>query len=153
MGEINVPWWLWILIFLPGIIMIIMFVGVYNEREVLSKTISEIKGDTKDTVGKYNENRGIILIYTKMQSNQKLQETAMHEVCHNFWFTYLDFNQRLNYTCIFHNASYFVSDYARTETTEDFAESCAYYILGVKLDPKRQSFMDRTVKSNFRVIK
>ena len=64
-------------------------------------------------------------LYLKGLTSEESKYVAMHEVAHYFWFEKLTFNQRGAYRRVFNNATDYVSEYAKTNAREDFAETYA----------------------------
>lgn len=89
--------------------------------------------------GEIDENRNII-IYNRYLAIWQKDLTYLHERCHLVWRKNLNDTEMKEYGKIYENATYFVSDYAKTDVREDFAESCKYYITYGKLDNERMGF-------------
>jgi len=95
--------------------------------------------------GYYNRVTQDIKLFTKEKSFSQLDTNYLHERCHKIWHEYLNETQRLDYTLLFEEAYWFVSEYGETDPNEDFAESCRFYLVwwnedGINLDKTRETF-------------
>ena len=70
-----------------------------------------------------------ITIYGKDYDLGTLESIGNHESAHKFWFKDMTKEQRIRYGQIFKDANEFVSDYAKTNVAEDFADTVAYNTL------------------------
>jgi hypothetical protein len=96
------------------------------------------------TYGYYGVTPEKIVIYSNKFSYYMLDFVYFHEKCHHIWYVRLNDEQRKEYTSIFKNADSYVDDYAKTSLEEDFAETCATYILDTNpIDEQRTEFLDK----------
>jgi len=76
--------------------------------------------------GSYNSNINMITIYGKDFDLGTLEIIGIHEASHKFWFKDMTQAQRDEYELIFNGANTYVTDYAKTNAAEDFADTIAY---------------------------
>jgi len=93
--------------------------------------------------GKYDYVFNIISVYPKDYTLSEIQFISTHEGSHKVWFKDLSDSQRDAYTKIFEDSNEFVTDYAKTNSAEDFAETiaantlCVFYVDYVSEDRKK----------------
>jgi len=97
--------------------------------------------------GIWNSRTDNILIIGGGRHSRDLRETFEHENCHRIYWTLLSESQRIEYQKIYYKTDSFISEYAKANEQEDFAENCAHYILKTKpLLKINEAFMDSHVR-------
>ena len=76
--------------------------------------------------GKYDPFLNIEIIYGKNYSLADLEFIGIHESSHKIWFNDISKEDINKYITIFNDSNIFVSDYAKTNAAEDFADTIAY---------------------------
>ena len=82
------------------------------------------------------------------------REIWLHEMCHHVWFWKMKRVEQEEYTAIYdyniarnkqNITSTFPTEYGMVDEEEDWADSCAGYILGFTLDDNRMEIISRTL--------
>ena len=97
---------------------------------------------TENTSGLYNPATTNIKIFSKGRRPHNVIRTAYHEVGHYVWYEWLSYSIRKEYRDIFNQTTEWVSDYAKTEVDEDFAETYMEYALNVEIPSDRKEFFE-----------
>ena len=103
--------------------------------------------DRHDVGGRYIASSSVIIVYTNYNIID-IQRIANHEICHKIWYAKLNKGAMKEYEAIYNNATYFITEYSKTDVVEDFAEHCSYWMLGKDdfyLGEERKAFMDTYV--------
>jgi len=105
------------------------------------------------TTGRYFLGSGNIALYTKSQAPIPILQASSHEVGHYIYYE-LMFNKFVeDYEKIFVNSQEFVSDYAKTNAEEDFAETFSealeFKINWDKIPKDRLPFFKKVLKGYF----
>jgi len=86
-----------------------------------------------------------------------LQFIGTHESAHKYWFKDMNESQRKEYEAIFMGSNEFVTNYAKTNAAEDFAETYAYTTI-CELDitrmpaDRRQFFYNLNIPGIIKII-
>lgn len=127
---------------------------------------SGTKNVENNTMGQYFYDSENIIVYTKKRPLWDIEETWQHEKGHLIFLRDLNESQRAEWELLFNNSvdgsllnengkfellangsSYFVSEYAKTDYEQDFAESFSAWVLKWnKLDFKKELFMKKYVE-------
>jgi len=93
-------------------------------------TLLEINSDNKidfktdsNAAGLYFPSSESILLFTNKNNINTNMGRAEHELGHYFWYEFLDTNSKNEYELIFDKNVEFVTEYAKTNVREDFAET------------------------------
>lgn len=109
-----------------------MKLRVYNSKDELELLESEIVDLMKanglsgkyldDRQGTYYIDTADVELYLAGASYDRAKDVALHEIGHYVWFELLTKSERQEYTDVYDNATFFPSDYSKTNVDEDFAE-------------------------------
>lgn len=119
------------------------------EREVNSVSNYEylIKDlNIRNLSGRYYPQHQIFAINASLSNSKDVQITTNHEMCHWLWYEHLSLSRQKRYEILFNVTVNYVTDYAKTNVNEDFAENCAYYLVGLEISKDKQLFMDKHIK-------
>jgi len=125
-----------------------------------------LEENESNTTGEYFFDTQNILIYTKNRYVWDVERTAYHEIGHYVFYNFLNDSQREEWELLYNNSvshydlnetekvkllmngsSYFVSRYAKTDFSQDFAESYSAFRLKFnELDFRKELFMERYVR-------
>jgi hypothetical protein len=93
------------------------------------------------TAAQYRPGTQTILLYTLKENNlSNIEGDFYHELGHKVWFVYLTEEQQTKYTALYNKTTNFVSDYAKTDVKEDFAENYKAYRLNQSIKTSRLNF-------------
>ena len=118
---------------------------------VLERAIIQIKTQKEvsliDARGLYSYPSEILKVYGKGLETDEVISVAFHEAGHHFWYTELNPTQREEYELIVNSSNKSVSEYAKKNIAEDFAETFQSFIFArcqlVGFD-ERQKFMEES---------
>lgn len=89
---------------------------------ILSILIFVVANLYTNSAGAYSKELNIAMLFTKDYDAYTNISVATHEIGHYVYFNKLSQSQRDEYEKLFAGSTVFVSDYARTNAQEDFAE-------------------------------
>jgi len=91
-------------------------------------------------VGNYNNETKVITINVEDQDIDGAIDTFLHEWAHYIWFEYLYESERIEYCAL--NITEHVTDYAKTNCEEDFAETYMIWALDEPIPEPQSSWFD-----------
>lgn len=138
---------IFILFFMMIVLQVFLFFGsMHNETEVYKSLydmkasnllmqrdlnvlmMDKVLGETENYSfnspgGLYYSSKQAFITFCFDRSPYSCIQTSLHETGHHLWYYSLTKEQRDRYDNIFNETDEWVTDYASTETTEDFAET------------------------------
>jgi Zn-dependent peptidase ImmA (M78 family) len=109
------------------------------------ETARMLKGNVNEWFGVYFDDWDMLLVYTQDGNARRMQMTSMHEICHFLWLQKLSSSETKQYKEIYAAAEFVVSEQAKKDAYEDFADSCAYWVMGRQIPKEREQFMEQHV--------
>jgi len=118
------------ILLIEGVMWGYVFGQTSTEMREISSTLNLFNIANPNVLAFYNiPTKDIVLFSDRLNFLQDFDISYFHEKCHYYWYAYLNENQKNVYKNIYLNATYFVSDYAASDSHEDFASTCSVYIL------------------------
>lgn len=93
-----------------------------------------------------------IILYVEGRNNEQVFDTFLHELGHKVYYQDLNESQREEYKEIYENQTKFISNYAKTEVEEGFAEDLMYYFqraYSYDMDDARYKLFDEVINDSF----
>lgn len=140
------------LMLLLSVITLSLTLHVTVERVTLSNALDELNMERGNTVGRYYDDKDLIIIYTNNHGIRDLQKTAIHELMHVVWYEYLTYDQLQEYHDIVAKTEFWITEYSKESVAEDFAEHAAHWALGWEIDPEREEFFNKTIRKKLYIV-
>ncbi len=108
---------------------------VFDPSGFYRRSYAQPKINTSNILGEYQQVPTFYICINRFRSLDEFQHVLIHEVGHHVYQQFLKPIERKKWLLLHRKFDGFVSDYARTNAEEDFAESyAAYWLKNVRLE-------------------
>jgi hypothetical protein len=116
-----------------------MLARAYKEKKKCNKTLWAYRATILiflfmafniyfNTGGGYLQHANVVMLFPKENTLNDVMYISSHEIGHYIWFTKLTEEERNKYIEIFNNSTEHVTEYAKRNVQEDFAETFAWTV-------------------------
>jgi hypothetical protein len=123
-----------------------MLARAYKEKKKCNKTLWAYRATILiflfmvfniyfNTGGGYLQHANVVMLFPKENTLNDVMYISSHEIGHYIWFIKLTEEERNEYIKIFNNSTENVTEYAKRNVQEDFAETFAWTV-GYKIYPE-----------------
>lgn len=100
---------------------------VYDPSRFYQRSYAQPKPLNRRVAAEYNRLPFSYVVVYKFTSKEQLRHMLYHEIGHHVYHHVLSSSQKKNWVTQLYASKNFISDYAKTNASEDFAETYSYF--------------------------